>query len=191
MSITADNKKMLRQHMLEKRDRLTKEEVRLHSEQIAGQLISNMMYTECQHICIYQAFRNEVCCDRIRELAFYDKKAVYVPVTDIGLKTMEFYRITEDTAWKPGAYGIMEPVICEDTPILQEHALILMPGLVFDRQKHRLGYGGGYYDRYLNLHRQHKTAALCYTFQILEENLPVEDHDIVPDYIVTEDYILT
>ena len=94
MSITEANKKVLRQHMLEKRSRLTEDEVHLHSEQIARQLISNMMYTECQHICIYQEFRNEVSCDRIRELAFYDKKAVYVPVTDVGQKTMEFYRIT-------------------------------------------------------------------------------------------------
>ncbi|MCM1500543.1 MAG: 5-formyltetrahydrofolate cyclo-ligase [Clostridium sp.] len=190
MSITAYDKKILRRHMLEKRKQLTEEEVRVRSAQIAGHLMRHMMYKECMHICIYQAFRNEVSCDEIKALAFADKKAVYVPVTDIAKKTMEFYRITANTDWKPGAYGIMEPVIHADTPVLEEAALILMPGLAFDREKHRLGYGGGYYDRYLNLHRHHKTAALGYRFQLTDEQLPVEHHDIIPDYIVTEDGIL-
>ena len=91
-----------------------------------------------------------------------------------------------DTEWRIGTYGIEEPILESETRILKEKAVILMPGLVFDRKKHRIGYGGGYYDRYLAGHTEHITAALCYAFQIIEENLPWEEHDILPDYIITE-----
>lgn len=180
------DKAALRNQMSEKRNQLTAEEIKNYSIKITQQVINNNLYNECANICIYQAFRNEVSCEYIMEQALSDGKKVFVPVSDSMSKTMEFYQVTKNTRWKNGAYGIKEPVLEPETGFLKEKAFILMPGLVFDRKRHRIGYGGGYYDKYLSVYREHITAALCYSFQITEENLPWEEHDILPDYIFTE-----
>lgn len=178
-------KKTVRQKMRETRDALTMEDIDIHSKQITKQLLQSSLYKECTHLCVYEAFRNEVSCKYITEQAFQDGKYVYLPVTDATTKTMEFYEITVDTIYREGNYGIREPELNDCSKTLQEKALVLMPGLAFDQNKHRLGYGGGYYDKYLSLHKEHITVALCYNFQIVDE-LPYEEHDILPDYIVTE-----
>lgn len=183
------DKKVIRKELRQKRDGLHLDEVDVSSKQIALHLIESSMYKECTHICVYEAFRNEVSCKYIKEQAFRDGKCVYIPVTEEESKTMEFYQISEDTVYREGNYGIQEPVLDDNSKTLQNKALILMPGLGFDKNKHRLGYGGGYYDKYLAIHPDHVTAALCYNFQIVE-SLPYEAHDIVPDYIITEDKII-
>lgn len=180
-----EDKKILRQKMRELRSSMTLEDMDTRSKQITEQLLQSVIYQECTHICVYEAFRNEVSCKYITKQAFQDGKCVYLPVTDEATKTMEFYQITEDSIYREGNYGIREPELNENSKTLQEKALILMPGLAFDRNKHRLGYGGGYYDKYLSLHKEHITVALCYNFQIVDE-LPCEEHDVLPDYIVTE-----
>ena len=183
------DKQMLRKQMRSQRDSLSGEEQKNRSNLIAERLLESELYRQHCRICIYQAFRNEVSCDTIMYESWKCGKEVFVPVTDEQNKTMEFYKVTEQTQWRLGAYGIMEPVLEAAAEPLTEPALILMPGLVFDRDKHRIGYGGGYYDKYLAVHPIHVTAALCYDFQIVSEDLPYEEHDILPDYIITEDAI--
>ena len=183
------DKKQLRKAMQQRRNALNEQEQQERSKKIAKQLLQSEIYQKNRYLCIYQAFRNEVSCDTIMQEAWKHGKEVYVPVTDEANRTMEFYLVTEQTQWLPGAYGIMEPVLGAAAKPLTESALILMPGLVFDRNKHRIGYGGGYYDKYLAEHGIHTTAALCYDFQIVSEELPYEEHDILPDYIITEDGI--
>lgn len=179
------DKKTLRMDMRKRRESLTTNEMWIHSEQIAKRLIQSVIYKEHNHICVYEAFRNEVSCRYIIASAVKDHKYIYLPVTDKRTKTMEFVRITEDTIFREGNYGIQEPELNAGSVVLKSKALILMPGLAFDKKKHRLGYGGGYYDRYLAKHTEHVTAALCYSFQIVE-TLPYEEYDMAPDYIVTE-----
>lgn len=179
----------IRSQMLEKRNLLTFSQQQIYSDRISRIILNSSLYRNCKNLCIYQAFRKEVSCDKIIKQALRDKKQVFVPVTDSVSKTMEFYRVTEMTEWKKGAYGILEPVLTDTTAPLREAALILMPGLVFDKNKHRIGYGGGYYDKYLACHIGHTTIALCYHFQIIDENLPCEEHDILPDYIATDEGI--
>lgn len=180
------DKTVLRKYMTDKRNSLTDLEIQSGSKKITKRLQESTFYKECRNLCIYQAFRNEVSCQFIMEQALSDGKRVFVPVTDKTHKQIEFYRISEHTVWKKGAYGINEPVLESGAQILREKAVILMPGLVFDRKKHRIGYGGGYYDKYLAGHKEYITAALCYAFQIVDQNLPWEEHDIRPDYIITE-----
>ena len=180
------NKAEIRQKMLRKRNQLSVMEQKIYSDKISERIIKSSLYAKCEYLCIYQAFRNEVSCDKIMKQALNDGKYVFVPVTNSNNKTMEFYQITEYTKWKAGAYGIMEPVFNNSTPVLKNVALILMPGLVFDRDKHRIGYGGGYYDKYLASHMDHTTIALCYHFQIIKASLPFNKYDILPDYIATD-----
>ena len=100
---------------------------------------------------------------------------------------MRFLWLDDLTAVATGAYGIPEPVA--DGPAAEDpSALVLMPGLAFDRMGHRMGYGGGFYDKYLAAHPGHPTIALCYGFQMLP-HLETEDHDLPVDTVIWSDII--
>ena len=188
----AEHKKMLREELTQKRNDLSVREVKQRSGIICYHVLQSELYKSANAICLYQAFRNEVECDDIIEKAYEDGKKVYVPVVDTDSKTMDFYEITTDTEWKEDSYGIKEPVIKDGVEKLshQNSVLVIMPGLIFDKNKHRIGYGGGYYDKYLSDNKGLQTMALCYAFQIVDEELPYNEQDVLPDYIVTEDGVI-
>ena len=99
---------------------------------------------------------------------------------------MEFYYFEGYDTLQPGTYGVLEPVggvLATDTD-----ALFIMPGVAFDRENHRIGYGGGYYDRYLERPNQHFKIALAYQFQVYQQ-IPFERFDIQPDLILTEECV--
>lgn len=87
-----------------------------------------------------------------------------------------------------GAFGILEPDITKKN-IGDEIDLIVLPGLAFDKRGYRIGYGGGFYDRFLDIHNKVKRVSLCYNFQIIE-NVPEEDFDERVDTIITEDKVI-
>ena len=91
--------------------------------------------------------------------------------------------ITSFDELKPGAYGILEPDA--GIPASADDGLMIMPGVAFDTNRNRVGYGGGYYDRYLELHPQLHTLALAFDMQVLFE-VPAEEQDIKPQLLVTE-----
>lgn len=184
-----NNKNKLRQEMSHKRNALTKDEVMKYSNLITDALIGHKWFQDSKAICIYMAFRNEVSCHQLAKKSFQLGKKVFVPVTNQEKETMDFFQVFQDTQWKEGAYGIMEPVLNSENICLNEPALIIMPGLLFDQTRNRIGYGGGYYDKYLQEHNVHKKIAFCYDFQVLE-HLPNEKHDIKPDLIVTDKRII-
>ena len=81
-----------------------------------------------------------------------------------------------------GYAGIPEPIA--DGPVADdERALVLMPGLAFDPQGHRIGYGGGFYDKFLAREGNHPTLALCYDFQVFD-HLETEEFDIPVDQVL-------
>ncbi len=94
-------------------------------------------------------------------------------------------KIWED--FESGAYGIREPKA--ECPVFESQSddkvLIVLPGAVFDKKRHRIGYGGGFYDRYLEQHPQMQTLAVCFEEQVMEE-VPFALHDIRPAIIVTD-----
>ena len=102
---------------------------------------------------------------------------------------MEFYYVSDLDKLEAGAYGIREPKK-DSIPVTDlTDALILVPALAFDREGHRIGYGGGYYDRYL---RRCGARAIGVIYEeLLADSLPHEPHDISVDAIVTEGRILS
>ena len=86
----------------------------------------------------------------------------------------------------PGNYGILEPDPLR-TPFESgfDLDLILVPDMAFTEHGYRLGYGGGYYDRFLEAEPDHPLVALCYDFQMLDE-IPVEPHDVKMDKVISE-----
>jgi 5-formyltetrahydrofolate cyclo-ligase len=114
------------------------------------------------------------------EKALADGKQVAVP--KVFGEEMKFLYITDFSRVEKGYAGIPEPM--GDEPVAHdETALVLMPGLAFDPEGHRIGYGGGFYDRFLAKEPGHPTLALCYAFQMLPK-LETEEFDIPVDCVL-------
>ena len=182
-AMVAPNKKELRKKILALRAALTEQQVRERSEVICRRICGMDVYAKTRDICIYMPIRNEVDVTALIEPARRDGKGIWIPrVTG---EEMIFNRYDEDMLEPSEPYGILESA-SETVLEADEKTLIIMPGAVFDRIGNRIGYGGGYYDRYLQKHPCCHTIAACYELQIVD-SIPAEDHDIRPDAIVTED----
>ena len=119
----------------------------------------------------------EACSEKLAEL--FREHPLYKAAT------MKFLWLDDLNAVAPGAYNIPEP-IADEPEADDETALVLMPGLAFDPEGHRCGYGGGFYDKFLAAHPNHPTIALCYGFQMFD-HLDVDAHDIPVDAVLSAD----
>ncbi len=177
------DKKALRREIGAKKRALTPEEVGRRSAILAERLFETPQYRSCRSLYAYLSFNQEVRTDPIIARAWADGKRVAVP--KVMGREMLFIWIDDFDGLAPqGAYSIPEPVA--DGPVADDAtALVLMPGLAFDLEGHRVGYGGGYYDRFLAAEPDHPLVALCYDFQMLDR-LEVEAHDVPVDLIITD-----
>ena len=176
------DKKALRREIGAKKSALSAEEVGRRSAILAEKLFEAEQYRDCRSLYAYLSFNEEVRTDPIIERAWADGKRVAVPKV-VG-KEMVFIWIDSFDALGPGYYGITEPV--NDGPVADDRtALVLMPGLAFDPEGHRVGYGGGFYDRFLENEPDHPLVALCYDFQMYD-HLDVESHDVPVDVVITD-----
>lgn len=138
-------------------------------------------FQQADRVLAYVDYRHEARTCYLIEKAWKAGKEVAVPKCRDG--RMTFHQITDFSQLKAGYFGIPEP---ETGPeVLWEDAVMLMPGVAFDRENHRLGYGGGYYDRYLAAHPDHYRIALALEFQRVEW-VPVKPADVMPHVVVTE-----
>lgn len=153
---------------------------------IAGTVIVHPWFLEADTVYCYMDFRGEAGTEAIMEAAFAAGKKVAVPRT--AGDAMDFYYIRSRRETAPGNFQVMEPVGVEKAD--GESGLIIVPGAVFDRKLGRIGYGKGYYDRYLREHPGLKTMGIAYDLQVQEE-LPQEEHDIRLQLLVTESGILS
>ena len=182
-------------------------------------------YREAEAILAYVSYKSEVDTLMLIKQALSDGKYVFAP--KVSGHEMEFWQITAMADLQEGYRGIFEPVqsitfpdwisercsiadtdavIAQPEDCVQEICKVMMwmPGAVFDTDRHRIGYGGGFYDRYLNRlshasnlatppeqqgiqvgHFTLTTAALAYHCQVLEQ-IPHEEHDRKPDFLITE-----
>lgn len=176
-------KKELRQIVKGRRALLTPEEERENSEKILSFLISLPEYEKADQILCYVDYNHEVHTRPILKKALADGKRAAVPrVTG---KEMEFFYIEDETDLEPGHFGIPEPK--EGLPAVREAdaSLFVMPGVAFDRAHHRIGYGGGFYDRYLERHPGLLSAAVAFECQIFD-SVPFEAFDKRPQILITE-----
>jgi len=137
----------------------------------------------------YLNFGSEVACEAWIRQALTDGKQVLLPRVNKASKHLELFEVKDlDRDIAVGAYGIREPVVerCERFESLGEIDLILMPGVAFDREGGRLGYGGGYFDRLL-AHLPHRPALIAGAFEMqIVEEIPQERTDHKIDWLVTE-----
>jgi 5-formyltetrahydrofolate cyclo-ligase len=159
---------------------MTEEEILSKSQKLTGLFISSDAYMQARTIYGYLSYNQEVRTEQILMQAILDGKQVAVPkIID---NEMVFIYISDLSLVEKGYKGIPEPIV--NAPVANDpSALVLMPGLAFDKNGGRMGYGGGFYDRFLSKEQNHKTVALCYDFQIVED-LPVEEFDIPVDLVI-------
>jgi len=177
------NKQKLRKEFLEKRMALSKSLVQAWSEDIEKQVLELVLEKNFQVIFLYAAFRNEPETKSLLKQLIALGKTVALPKC-ISKGEMTMYRVTDISTLQSGAYGILEPT---ETEVAMPEAadLVLVPGCAFGRDMTRLGYGGGYYDRYLPLCTKAVKAGLCYE-NCLTETLPTDSFDAVMDCVITE-----
>ena len=178
------NKKEIRAMIRDKKKQLSAEEITAYSDRVCDILCNDAVYKNASVIYPYLAYNQEIITTTLIERAWNDGKAVAVPKCYEDNR-MEFHRIYSFDDVEPGMYDIPEPIsgeIVED-----EEVLILMPGLAFDGNFNRIGYGGGYYDRYLERKQNCNfvKVAFAYDFQLLE-HIDTDDHDYKVDMIITD-----
>jgi 5-formyltetrahydrofolate cyclo-ligase len=181
------NKKELRQKVLEKRGKLSLTEVQKKSQQINQQLLLHPAYRSAKTILFYLPIKKEPDTLPLLKNAWQQKKQVLIPVTQAVNKSLILSKLENLEELIEGSYGILEPkpeFLRPTAPYSVD--LCLLPGLAFDRNGSRLGYGGGYFDRFLpSLRPDCPKIALAYDFQILNF-IPKTKYDLPVDIIITE-----
>ena len=164
----------IRRCVRDRKRRMTETEITEKSALLAKQFLATDAYRRAKTVYGYLPFNQEVRTLPILEQALRDGKQVALPKCRDG--EMRFILLTDLSQVALGPLGAPEPIA--DSPAAQDDtALVLMPGVAFDRSGHRIGYGGGYYDRFLEKEPLHPTIALCFSFQIFDE-LETEPFDI-------------
>lgn len=182
----------LRKRMVALREGISRSEIISKSKMIHTHLRSFPPYLNAITILFYAATRNEVVTDDMIRDALQSGKLVGLPLVHKERRELTFSYIKSLNELAPGVYGIREPLPEYLRPVsLTSIDLIIVPGVAFDLKGHRLGYGGGYYDRFLRrVGDDVPRVGLAFELQLLDE-LPVEDHDVTVDTIITEKRIIT
>ncbi len=182
----AIEKNRIRKEVLKKRDQISETALYERSHEIAEKLFCQRKYKDAECILIYASMKSEVKTDEIIVNALQKGKQVFCPkCTDKANGQMEFVRISELSDLKEGYFGIREPEIGEDSVIYgtndyadkAKRTLVIVPGVAFDKKGNRIGYNGGYYDRFLAKYAGLNTIALAFEEQVVSM-VPTGEYDI-------------
>lgn len=174
------DKKELRRQIREQKRAMTEAEIVAASQRLGELFLNCSQYREAKTIYGYLPYNQEVRTVPMLEQAMKDGKRVAVPKC-YG-DQMRFIYMDDLSKVEKGYANIPEPIA--DDPVADDKtALVLMPGMAFTTDGKRMGYGGGFYDKFLAAEPDHPTVALCYAFQMVED-LPTEDYDIPVDCVL-------
>ena len=174
------DKAALRKMIRERKRAMTPEEIEEKSRLLGEKLAASELYRQAKTVYGYLPYNQEVRTVPMLARALRDGKRVAVP--KVFGEEMKFLYLTDFSRVERGYAGIPEPL--GDEPVAEDPtALVLMPGLAFDPAGHRIGYGGGFYDRFLAMEPLHPTLALCYDFQMFPA-LETEEFDIPVDVVL-------
>lgn len=153
-------------------------------------LIESEFYKKSETVLLYASLDDEICIDSVIINALENGKKVALPVCRDSNGNMDFYYINSLNELKTGSFSVREPdttvcKICADFT----NCLCVVPGIAFDKRGYRLGYGKGYYDRFLK-NFTFNSVGLCYN-ELMVENLPNDEFDVPVDYIVTQDKVVS
>lgn len=175
-------KDAIRRRMKALRRTLTGEEREKIGQAVEGQLFQMPEFIKCRIFFTYLSYRTEIPTHALNEAVIAAGKTLAAPkVTGDG--QIVFYSVDSMQSCVPGAFGIPEPSGGRVLTPEMADSFMLLPGLAFTLTGKRLGYGGGYYDRYLEAHPKVFRAAPAYPFSVLE-SIPAQEHDMRADAII-------
>jgi 5-formyltetrahydrofolate cyclo-ligase len=181
-----ENKGLLRKRMRALRDEIPAEARRKKSRAIAGQICRSPWYASTDCFFVYAAIRSEVDLHDFCEHAWADGKLLFFPKVDG--KEMDFYFVDSFERLKEGAFGVPEPdtAVCPQATEQEEsQAVLLAPGVAFSVDGYRIGYGGGFYDRYLERKKEIYPVGICFEEQLTQAFVP-QAHDRRMREVLTE-----
>jgi 5-formyltetrahydrofolate cyclo-ligase len=174
------DKQTLRRQIREQKRAMTEAQIVAASEKLGELFAASELYCQAKTIYGYLPYNQEVRTVPMLQQAVADGKRVAVPKC-YG-DEMRFIYLDDLSQVASGYCGIPEPIA--DEPVADDPtALVLMPGLAFTERGDRMGYGGGFYDKFLAAEPNHPTLALCYAFQMVDF-IPTEEYDIPVDCVL-------
>lgn len=184
-------KKALRKDILDLRDKINLHKKEIWDSKIKDSLMKEDTFKRCKNVFIYVGFGSEINTTKYIQEFLRLGKDVLIPRTEEKTKRMEAVQIYELYDLEESKYGILEPKKDKVAFNKENIDLIILPGVAFDKTGNRVGYGGGYYDIFLeSLDKNIPKVALCYEFQIVKE-INIKEYDIKTDFIITEERIIT
>ncbi len=184
--IKSDIRKLYKQ----KRSVLTLNQVEKMSSEIQKNILSLPQYEVCKNLFIFVNYGNEVVTRGIINDALSKDKGVAVPYMTGKPHEMVFLKIDGTDNLVENKYGILEPIFDRKNIVNSDkNTFIIVPALVLDSNKNRMGYGGGYYDKYLSENEYLCSVGVAYDFQ-MTENVPTDENDVTLDIVVTNKEII-
>ena len=185
-----EQKTKIRKEIIQRRNAIAPPDMIAHSKRICNLIMAESRYLKAKDILLYMSYSSEVKTDLLFETALKEGKNVYFP--KITNDEMDFYKVTSFTDFATGYKGISEPFCCEQSYHKSDSnsAIIIVPGCVFGRDGYRIGYGKGYYDRFLARYPGLYKIGICYSVQMID-SCPCDSYDIQMDEIICEKEILT
>ncbi|QEO62836.1 5-formyltetrahydrofolate cyclo-ligase [Bacillus altitudinis] len=178
-------KKELRLQTLAMLDQISAEEFNRHASLLHEHVLKLSEWKQAKTIALTMSRGKEIPTMPLIEKAWEEGKTVCIPTCFPKTKEMVFYEYTPETKMTSSYFGLLEPDPLEATVVHKEAIdLIIVPGVCFDQRGYRIGFGGGYYDRYLADYHG-VTIALCLSLQ-QTRHIPAEAHDIPVSMIVSE-----
>ena len=178
-------KKQLKESILEKRNSLSKEEILEKSNKIKNNLFSFNQYKKAKTIMFFVSFNSEVNTHEMIKDALKSKTVVVPKVVN---HEIEPSIIIDFESLVHGKFGVLEPI--ETMRVAYKNIeLVLVPGIVFDKRGHRIGYGYGYYDKFLKKVPKAFKIGLAFDFQVIDK-IPKEQYDMPVDLIITEERVI-
>lgn len=182
------NKTLIRKEALNRRKSLSEQEREMKNQLIIEKLMTVDAYKTAQNILIYASYNYEVDTDLLILKSMVKGKKIYMPNVDGD--DMEFYRVFSLDELKAGAFGIREPYDIEHFKYLGDSkSLCILPLASFDDCGNRVGYGKGYYDKYLAKRHVDSLIGIAYECQKTDVLIEVDEFDKKLDYVITESNI--
>ncbi len=170
-------KKEIRQQIIKQRKCMSAVEQIAKSSLICNKILTNSCYIKSKVVYVYCSVNREVSLEILIQDALKNNKIVAFPKVEGD--DIFFYSVLSPEELKPGFFNIPEPVAAAPAP---KGDLVLVPGVAFTKKGERLGYGGGFYDRFLTKNEIY-SIGVGYDFQIVEM-LPMEKHDRILNEII-------
>jgi 5-formyltetrahydrofolate cyclo-ligase len=185
------DKRTLRKRILAIRDALPPERIKELSDRICKLTLQLRAIRDSAVLMAFLSFGSEVSTDAIIQWAWRQGKGVYVPLCRPGERRLDPCRIETFDDVEPGHFGIREPQPHKQTlRAIGDIDTIIVPAVAFDRRGYRVGYGGGYYDRFLpELDPRATRVGLAFSCQLIDA-VPAGAHDVPVDFIVTEEAVI-